>query len=134
MKTNRPTLRGGNARLNFLLWILPLAFFFAGAAAQQSYTRQTTRVERVQMDTTFDATGTATAIKVNAFLRNKLLVSATDSTDVIPGKWAEVDFDLLDPTLASTTIIAGGKTVTYPQLAALIRQAAIDRGNVVGIQ
>lgn len=131
MKTHRPLLRGGKP---LLAWSFVLGLLFCGATAQQTYTRQATRVERVQMDTTFDNAGTATAVRVDAFLRNKLLINSTDGSDIVAGDWAKVSFDLLDANLTSTTISAAGKTVTYPQLAALLRQAALDRANAAGIQ
>lgn len=130
MKTHRPLLRGGKP---LLAWSFVLGLLFCGAAAQ-SYTRQATRVERIQMDTTFDNTGTATAVRVDAFLRNKLLINSTDGSDIVAGDWAKVSFDLLDVNLAGISITAAGKTVSYVQLAALIRQAALDRANAAGVQ
>lgn len=42
--------------------------------------------------------------------------------------------DLLAAPLANTHIVAAGAEVTYPQLAALWRKAALDRANAGGIQ
>lgn len=63
----------------------------------------------------------------------RLATNNTDPTDTTTDN-KTVSFDLLDPTLSAVTITAAGKTVTYPQLAALIRQAALDRANAAGIQ
>lgn len=63
----------------------------------------------------------------------RLATNNTDPTDTTMDS-KTITLDLLDPTLASVTITAAGKTVTYQQLAALIRQAALDRANAAGIQ
>lgn len=64
----------------------------------------------------------------------RLSTNNADSTDMMLDS-KTVSFDLLDPTLASTPITAGGVTLSgYGKLAALIRQAALDRGNAAGIQ
>lgn len=61
MNTQRTTLRGGNPRFNFLLWLIPLCAFFAGAVAQEIATpasdganasitvKKEIRMERLQM-------------------------------------------------------------------------------------
>lgn len=113
---------------------LCVIFVAIAVAALATYTKQTARFPRVQIETTFSAgTGTATAVKVDAFVEN-VLVNDSDANDVLAkGQWKTVSFDLLDPTLTAVNITAAGKTVTYPQLAALIRQAALDRANAVGV-
>lgn len=115
-----------------LAGVLALAVGLVQAA---TYTKQTARFPRVQIETSFTGgSATATAVKVDAFVEN-VLVNDADSADVLGrGQWKQVSFDLLDPTLTATNITAAGKTVTYPQLAALLRQAALDRANAGGIQ
>lgn len=98
-----------------------------------AYTKQNTRVERVQMDIAFDAAGAATAVKVNAFIQNRRVVNDADPTDAVAQPWKQVDFDLLDAARASDVITAAGKTVSPVQLAALIRQYSLDRANAAGI-
>lgn len=118
----------------FLLAALAVAAFTLGAFAQVTYTRQTARVTRFQCDPTYDSGGAVTAAKVNAFLVQRLVNNA-DATDVrTDATPKQVDFDLLDAALTSTNITAAGKTVTYPQLAALMRQACLDRANAAGVQ
>lgn len=99
-----------------------------------AYTKQNTRVDRVQINTTFTP-GTATALKANTefFVQNRLLVNDSDATDFIESPWKSVNVDLLDPARASDVITAAGKTVNPLQLAALIRQYALDRANAAGI-
>lgn len=96
-----------------------------------AYTKLNTRVDRVQINTTFTpGTITATAVQTEAFLQTKLIVNDSDPTDYVESPWKSIHFDLLDPTLTGVNITAAGKTITYPQLAALIRQAVLDRANV----
>jgi hypothetical protein len=129
---NACTSLGGNRRLNVGLWLLVASLFcFAGAAAQ-TYTKQNSRVARFQLDTTFDPASptTATAVRASAFIDSKRLVNDANPNDVIDGPWTQVNFDLLDPALANTPITAGGVTLSgYAKLAALIRQASLDRAN-----
>lgn len=115
------------------LLVLSAALVLTGVCFA-AYTKQNTRVMRVQADTTFNDAGTATAVNMDVFLQTRLLVNDADPTDKVGERQlTKVSFDLLDPTLASTDITAAGKTVTYPQLAALIRKAALDRANAQGI-
>jgi len=114
---------------------LALFIFVAAtlAALAVTYTKQSARVARFQIDTTFVAgTGTATEVQASAFIQT-VLTNDADAEDVRKGEWLRVNFNLLDPALASTTITAATKTVTYPQLAALIRQACLDRASSEGI-
>lgn len=92
------------------------------------YNKQNSRVVRFQCDTVFDASGTATAVAAQAFLQSRL-VNDSDPNDAVDTPWTPVAFNLLDPALAGETITAAGKNVSYPQLAALLRQAALDRAN-----
>lgn len=120
MKTNR--------LLFLLLAALPAALFAV------TYTRQSARVARFQCDPVYDSSGAVTAVPVQAFLAQRL-VNDSDPNDVrgadalIP-----VSFDMIDPAIAATTVTAAGKTVTYQQLAALMRQAVLDRANAAGVQ
>jgi len=122
MNKTRPTLRGGNPRLNFLLWLIPLAFFFAGAAAQ-TYTRQTARLARFQSEVTYNASGTATAVKCEAFFRRRF-VNDADANDVEEaGFVVRASYDLLEAPANQTTVaVGGGVTVTDAQLAAILRK------------
>lgn len=98
-----------------------------------TYTRQNTKVITWVSNVTYAADlTTATAVQSNVVMQS-LLVNSALSSDVVSIPTNSVSFDLLDPTLASTTITAGGKTVSYPQLAALLRQAALDRANAAGV-
>lgn len=108
--------------------VLALAAF-----AQVTYTRQNARVKRFQCDPTYDAAGAVIAVPIQSYLVQRLVNNA-DSTDVRADADKQVNFDLLDPALAGTNITAAGKTVTYPQLAALMRQAVLDRANAAGVQ
>lgn len=99
---------------------------------QAAYTKQNSRVVRFQAEVTTVA-GNVTAVKCDAFLVSSF-VNTTDATDIVDApKWTAVNFDLLDPTLAGVNITAAGKTVSYQQLAALIRQASLDRATAQGI-
>jgi hypothetical protein len=107
---------------------------FASALCYAAYTKQNARVVRVQFESAYNGGTQPVAVRADAFLVVRL-VNDTDSTDVVFERdWKQVSFDLLDPDLASVEITASGKTVTYPQLAALIRKAALDRANAAGIQ
>lgn len=99
-----------------------------------TYTRQSARVVRFQCDPVYDAGGAVASVPVQAFLAQRL-VNDSDPTDV-RGRDAliPVSFDMIDPAIASTTVTAAGKTVTYQQLAALMRQAVLDRANAAGVQ
>lgn len=114
--------------------LLPL-FLFAAVAALAAYTKQNTRVIRAQLDTVYaDASAVnATSVPMTGFVQTDIIYDSTNVADASGGTtWKKVSFDLLDANLTSTTITASGKTVTYPQLAALIRQAVLDRGNAQG--
>lgn len=106
----------------------------AVSAFAVTYTRQSARVVRFQCDPIYDASGTVTSVPIQSYMV-QLLVNDTDNTDV-RGKSQQiaVNFDLLDSNLSATTITAAGKTVTYPQLAALMRQAVLDRATAQGVQ
>ena len=106
---------------------------FAALLAAQGYTKQTSRLTRAQLDVTYSA-GSPTSVKTTAFLVSSFVNSSNASDIVDAPTWSAVSFDMLDPTLTSTTITAGGKTVTYPQLAALMRQACLDRATASGVQ
>lgn len=92
-----------------------------------AYTKQPARVMRIQTTPTFDATGATTAVLVEAFIQRKRLVNDEDTADVVEGPWKQVTFNLLADDVKDVTITAGGKTITYGQLAALMRKAAMDR-------
>lgn len=113
-----------------------LLALLATAVWAATYTRQNARVVRVQLNTEFQgATGNALTVQCDAFLQTRVLVNDADSSDVAgTDHWVAVRFDLLDPEIASTNITAAGRTVTYQQLAALIRQAALDRATAQGVQ
>jgi hypothetical protein len=117
--------------------LLP-AFLFAVALAvtafAAAYTKQNTRVPRFQIQTEFQGnTGTALSVRADAYLET-LLINDADATEVHGrGKWVQVSFDFLDPLLTGQTITAAGETVTYPALAALIRQASLDRATAQGV-
>ena len=117
-----------------LITLLAVAVIATAFAAAATYTKQNTRIMREQCDVTYDATGALVAANVSAFLQTRLLVNDADPTDVIQNPWKQVSYNLLDPALATTTITAGGTTVTYPKLAALMRQAALDRATAAGVQ
>ena len=115
----------------FLLLGINLFIGF-GIRAQAAYTKQNSRVVRFQAEVTTVA-GNVTSVKCDAFLVSSF-VNTTDATDIVDApRWSAVQFDLLDPTLAAVNITAAGKTVTYPQLAALMRQASLDRATAQGI-
>ncbi len=113
---------------------LSLLFLLAACSAfAVTYTKQNAQVARFQINTTFvGGTGTATSVKANAFIQT-VLINDVDADDVKQGEWVAVNFDLVDPAIASTTITAAGKTVTYTQLAALIRQGCLDQASANGI-
>ena len=98
------------------------------------FTKQNIRVAFLQIDPTY-----TNGIAIPVTCPVKVQMQSTYLDDSIPvkrldGACQAVSFDLVDPTLAAVTITAAGKTVTYPQLASLIRQAALDRANAAGIQ
>lgn len=91
------------------------------------YTKQNTRVERFQGDPTYVAgSTTATACPMTAFLQTKLLVNDADASDVVGGAVKPVSFDLLVAPVSTTNYTAAGRTVTGVQLAALIREVALQ--------
>jgi len=99
-----------------------------------AYTRQNARVERMQFDAVYNGAGTVTAVRAEAFLSVRL-VNDSDPNDIVEDRTEKrVSFDLLDPEISSTTVTAAGRTVTYQQLAALLRQASLDRANAAGVQ
>ena len=73
-----------------------------------------------------------TAVMTNAYVTNQVTLDA-DSSSVVETPWKLVQFNLLDPALASTNIVAAGKTINYVQLGALMRQAVLDQANAKGI-
>ena len=113
-----------------LLVLLPSMAVLLGAA---TFTKQNTRVASLHIDTTFTGgTGTATAVKTYVYLE-QVLVNDADANDIIPSAKKVIAFDMLDAALNGQTITAAGKTVTYPQLAALLRQASLDQANAQGV-
>jgi hypothetical protein len=112
--------------------ILALALCASTLAVAVTYTRQNARVATVHMDVNYTA-GSPTSIPVQAYMAVRLTNDA-DANDEVQASRQQVNFDLLDAALTSTNITASGKTVTYPQLAALIRQACLDRANAAGVQ
>lgn len=113
-----------------------IVLFFAAAlvTAFAAYTKQNSRVERFQCDVVYAPDGTVAAVNVNAFLRSRFTNEA-DAADQVPAPtMTQVNFDLIDDSLNGQTITAATKTVTYKQLAALIRQASLDRANAAGVQ
>ena len=120
-----------NLRLGLLA--LSLSLSLGGILAAATYTKQNARIHRLVVRTDFTGnTGTATAVTCDAYLES-LLINEANASDVLPASVRVVSFDLLDPTLTGTAVTAAGKTVTYPQLAALLRQAALDRANAQGV-
>jgi hypothetical protein len=98
-----------------------------------TYTKANTRIERWQSQVTYAADGsTPTGVPTQVYMVSRL-VNDADHADSIHPPWNEVAFDPLADDIKATTITAAGKTVTYQQLAALMRQAALDRANANGI-
>lgn len=96
------------------------------------YTKQNTRIPQFSISTVFlDNTGTALAVNAVAHVES-LLINAADISDVVRPRQKTISFDLLDPLLTAS-ITAAGKTVSYPQLAALLRQACLDRATAQGV-
>jgi hypothetical protein len=114
--------------------IVLFAVALSVAAAFAAYTKQNSRVTRMQFEVVYNAAGTATAVKGQAFLVSRFINDADSTDQVEHPQWKVVNFDLLDPTISGENITAATKTVTYQQLAALLRQAALDRANANGIQ
>ena len=97
------------------------------------YTKQNTRVAQFSINTDFQgSSGTALNVFAVAHLES-LLVNDADANDIIFPRNKIISFDLLDAATQAVNITAAGKTVTYPQLAALIRQACLDRATAQGI-
>lgn len=119
-----------------LLALLLTAFIAAPAPLVNAatLTRGNARLVYLGLNATYtlatDVNPSAVPVQVGF---SRLATNNADPTDTTTDS-KTVSFDLLDPLLSSTTITAAGKTVTYPQLAALIRQAALDRANAAGIQ
>ncbi len=105
----------------------------AATTLTAAYTKNNARIPRMHIKTEFSGNnGTASAVHVDVMVES-ILVNEADSEDALPAARGVVHFDLLDPALTATNITAAGKTVTYPQLAALLRQASLDRANAAGI-
>lgn len=99
-----------------------------------TYTKHNSRVARMHFVVSYDTSNNVTAVNASAVMVSRF-VNAADSADQVEDpQWRSVGFDLLSETLNGETITAAGKTVSYPQLAALLRQAALDRANAAGVQ
>jgi len=97
------------------------------------YTKQNSRVPRFQIVTEF-AGNTGTAIQVNATASlESLFTNDAVPTEAHSAPWRQVSFDMIAPAISGLTITAAGQTVTYLQLAALLRQASLDRATAQGI-
>lgn len=119
--------------------VLAVALVFSlglSAALFAAWTKQNARVVRIQADTTFtsNTSGTATAVKMDAFLE----ALVTDDADPTKARgrndWVPVSFDLIGEPVASTTYTAAGKTVNGQQLAALLREVALQEATRQGIE
>jgi hypothetical protein len=97
-----------------------------------AFTKQNSRLVRFQADPVYAADGTVSAVPIQTYLKAKL-VNDADPQDSVDAAAKQVDFNLLDPAIMDTTITAAGKTVTYKELAALIRKACLDRANAAGV-
>jgi hypothetical protein len=97
------------------------------------YTKQNIRVPAIHVTPTFSgASGTALTAKVTSYIE-RILVNDADANDIISPQQKVIFFDLLDATIVTTDITAAGKTVTYQQLAALLRQAVLDQATAQNI-
>ena len=117
---------------NFLSLFLAALITAAVALGASTYTKQNARVVRWASTTTYNAAGTVIAVPTEVLVVSQLVNNA-NSGDIVASDNQAVRFNLLDPSLAAVNITAAGKTVTYPQLAALLRQAALDQANAAGI-
>jgi hypothetical protein len=136
---DRPWSRGGGIAgalfASFCITLLSLCLIGANKAKAGDYTKQNARVVRVQADPSYNGgAATPASVPITFFLASRI-VNDNDANDVKgANEWLSVTVDLLDPARADDSITAASKTVSPPQLAALIRQYALDRANAAGIQ
>ena len=96
-----------------------------------AYTKQNARVIRWQSECSYDTSGNISSVNTSVFLVSRV-VNDADPTDVRGAHdFLSTSFELLTTT---GTITAATKTVSYTQLAALLRQASLDQANLAGIQ
>ena len=113
-----------------------LLFVLAASIAFATWSKQNSRVTRVQLDTTFanNTNGAATSVKATAFLE-ALVVDDADPTKARgQNDWTPVSFDLIAEPVSTTQYTAAGKTVNGQQLAALIREVALAEATRQNIQ
>jgi hypothetical protein len=112
-----------------------IALCLGASLALAAWTKNSTRVWRLQADTTFasNTSATATAVRMDAFLE-ALVTNDSDITQAVgQDHRVKVSFDLIGAPVATTNYTAAGKTVTGVQLAALLRQVALDEATRQGI-
>lgn len=112
-------------KLRLLFSALILA---AAGVCYAAWTKQSSRVVRLQADTTFtsNTSGTATAVKVTAYLQALITDDADPTKARGHNDWVPVSFDLLAAPVSTTNYTAAGKTVNGTQLAALLREVALQ--------
>jgi hypothetical protein len=72
-------------------------------------------------------------VKMDAFLE-ALITNDSDTTQARGrADWVKVSFDLIGAPVSSTTYTAAGVSATGIQIAALIRQVALDEATRQGI-
>lgn len=99
-----------------------------------SYNKTAPRVITLSFQPTYvGSTNIPTALMASASLCY-LFVNATVPSDFVVGQpLPSLRFNLFDPAISGLNITAAGKTVTYAQLAALLRQGVLDRAAAQGI-
>jgi len=122
MHTRRNFIRTATAAAIALVVSLP-------RRAYAAYTKQSTRVDRVELNVTYDASGAISGVTCNAQIQTKLLVNDSDATDAVPGPWRPVAFNLL--AVGNTT--AATKTCNGTQVAALLQKIILDQATAQGV-
>jgi hypothetical protein len=115
-------------KLPFLFAVLLALVGWSVAFA--AYTKQSARVQRIQMDLVLAPDGTVSAVNLDGFVQVKRLVNDSDANDVVEDAWRKVSFNLL--SVGNTT--AATKTCNGTQTAALLRQMVLDQATAQGIQ
>ncbi len=123
---NKHFLRG------FIASFIVSAVLLCGLGAQ-TYTKLNSRVERFQGDPKYTAgQANATSAPMTAFIVRPV-VNDADSTDVLPARNVQVNFDLLAEPVVSTNYTAAGKTMNGAQFAAMMREISLSEANRQGI-
>ncbi len=113
--------------------IVIILALIASVAIAATFTQQAARLVRFQGDPIYAGGAAPTSFPIDFFIVQRIVNDANASDVRGLSEQQKITVDLLDSARASDVITAAGKTVSPPQLAALLRQYGIDRANAAGI-